>query len=153
MKKKEIINFIFVVFIPLIAGLIIALAIKDDFAFIETLNRKIVIPPVAFSIVWSILYVLMGLWAYFYERDYKNDQFTIVVYWLSLIVNLLFTPFLFLGHLLWLSLIDVVILLVMVLFLFIRTILKNKKYAYLLFPYILWLIMALTLMIDLIMHN
>ncbi len=153
MKKKEIINFIFVVFIPLIAGSIIALATKDDFAFIETLNRKIIIPPIVFGIVWSILYVLMGLWAYFYERDYKEDQTTLVVYWLSLIVNLLFTPILFLGHLLWPALIDVVILLIMILFLFIKTILKNKKYAYLLFPYILWLIMALTLMIDLVMHN
>lgn len=153
MKKKEIINFIFMVFIPLIVNSIISFTIKNDFQYIETLNRKIIIPPIVFIIVWSILYILMGLWAYFYEKDYQNDKTTLAIYWFSLIVNMLFAPILFLGHLLYLALFDVIALLIMIMYLFIKTIIKNKKYAYLLFPYCIWLIMALTLMIDLIMHN
>lgn len=153
MKKKEIINFIFMVFIPLIVNSIISFTIKNDFQYIETLNRKIIISPIVFIIVWSILYILMGLWAYFYEKDYQNDKTTLAIYWFSLIVNMLFVPILFLGHLLYLALFDVIALLIMIMYLFIKTILKNKKYAYLLFPYCIWLIMALTLIIDLIMHN
>lgn len=153
MKKKEIINFIFMVFIPLMVNSIISFTIKNDFQYIETLNRKIIIPPIVFIIVWSILYILMGLWAYFYEKDYQNDKTTLAIYWFSLIVNMLFAPILFLGHLLYLALFDVIALLIMIMYLFIKTIIKNKKYAYLLFPYCIWLIMAFTLMIDLIMHN
>lgn len=141
------------VFIPLIVNSIISFTIKNDFQYIETLNRKIIIPPIVFIIVWSILYILMGLWAYFYEKDYQNDKTTLAIYWFSLIVNMLFAPILFLGHLLYLALFDVIALLIMIMYLFIKTIIKNKKYAYLLFPYCIWLIMALTLMIDLIMHN
>ena len=153
MKKKDILNFLFTILLPLIAGSIIGFVLKDDFNYLETLNRKIIIPPIVFAIVWSILYVFMGLWSYYYERDNKDDKVTLTIYWLSLIVNLLFAPLLFLGHLLIFSLIDVVILLIMILYLFIKTVLKNKAYAYYLLPYILWLIMALTLMIDLLMHN
>lgn len=153
MKKKDIINFIFTVFIPLIAGAIIGYAVKDDYAYLETLNRKIIIPPLVFAITWSVLYVLMGLWSYYYEKDYKEDKITLTIYWLSLIINLLFAPILFMGHLLWLALFDVVLLLIMISYLFFKTITKNKKYGYFLLPYILWLLMALTLMIDLVMHN
>lgn len=153
MKKNNIINFLITVFIPLIAAILISISTMGDFSYLESLNRNIKIPPIIFSIVWTFLYILMGLWSYFYERDYANDKLTLSVYWLSLIINLLFVPILFLFHSIIYSLIDVVLLIVLITYLFFKTISRKKNYSYLLLPYILWLIVASSLVIDLLIHN
>lgn len=152
-KKENIFNFVFMVFMPLLCGIMVSLVIGDNFKSIEHFKRTIVIPSIVFMIVWSLLYLLMGLWAYYYERDFIEDKLTISIYWMSIIVNLLFSPLLFLGNYLWLSFIDVVVLLAMIVYLFIKSLLQRKSYAYLLLPYVLWLIIANSLMIDLLLHN
>ena len=153
MKKNNIINLLIMVFIPLIAAVLISIATIGDFSYLESLNRNIKIPPIMFSVVWTILYILMGLWSYFYERDYANDKLTLSIYWLSLIINLLFVPILFLYHSIICALMDVILLLVLIIYLFFKTISRKKNYSYLLLPYILWLIVAFSLMIDLLIHN
>lgn len=152
-KKENIFNFVFMVFMPLLCGIMVSLVIGDNFKSIENFKRTIVIPSIVFMIVWSLLYLLMGLWAYYYERDFIEDKLTLSIYWMSIIVNLLFSPLLFLENYLWLSFIDVVVLLAMIVYLFIKSLLQRKSYAYLLLPYVLWLIIANSLMIDLLLHN
>ncbi len=150
--KKTFINILKVI-LPLILGSFIGFLTKDNFSYLDTLQRKIILPPIVFIIVWSILYVLMGLWYYFYEKDFKEDKKTIALYYFSLAINLSFTPILFIFHNIILALINVLSLLVIIMILFFKTLLKNKKYAYLLVPYILWLLLATTLVIDLLIHN
>lgn len=153
MNKKKIFNLVFYLAIPLIFSGIISFVIRDDFSYLDTLNRKIVVPQVVFPIVWSILYIFMGLWAYFYSRDYPTDKRTMVIYWLSLVINLLFSPILFTMHQHLLATIDVAVLFFMILYLFIKTLNKKKKYAYYYVPYLLWLILAFSLMLDILLHN
>ena len=152
MKKLNIGTLLFDVFTPLILGSILGILVKDDFSYLETLNRNIVVPPVVFIIVWSILYLLMGLWYYLYEKN-ENKDYIKNLYWISLFVNLMFTPTLFLLKNIYLALINVIILLGLIIYIFINGIKNKQKYSYLLLPYIIWLFVALTIMIDLVSLN
>lgn len=152
MKRKEIIKLVISILIPLVLGTIVGLVSQDN-DYIESLERHIIIPNWVFPVVWSILYILMGTWAYFYERDNEEDNLTIYLYYGSLIVNLLFSPILFLAKNLVLALVDVIILIGLVGYLFYKSFIVNKRISYLLIPYLVWLMFALILMIDLVSSN
>lgn len=151
--KNNIFKLAFNILIPLLLSFLVFLATKNDISYLETLNRKIVLPNMVYPIVWSVLYVLMGIWIYFYEKNHPDDKKTIVVYWLSVFVNLMFSFILFSFHQIILAFFDVIVLLIMIGYLFIKNLLQKEKYAYLLLPYIVWLCLATSLMVDLIVHN
>ena len=151
--KNNIFKLAFNILIPLLLSFLVFLATKNDISYLETLNRKIVLPNMVYPIVWSVLYVLMGIWIYFYEKNHPDDKKTIVVYWISVFVNLIFSFILFSFHQILLAFFDVIVLLIMIGYLFIKNLLQKEKYAYLLLPYIVWLCLATSLMVDLIVHN
>ena len=151
--KNNIFKLAFNILSPLLLSFLVFLATKNDISYLETLNRKIVLPNMVYPIVWSILYVLMGIWIYFYEKNHPDDKKTIVVYWLSVFLNLIFSFILFSFHQIILAFFDVIVLLIMIGYLFIKNLLQKEKYAYLLLPYIVWLCLATCLMVDLIVHN
>lgn len=151
--KNNIFKLAFNILIPLLLSFLVFLATKNDISYLETLNRKIVLPNIVYPIVWSVLYVLMGIWIYFYEKNHPDDNKTIVVYWISVFVNLMFSFILFSFHQILLAFFDVIVLLIMIGYLFIKNLLQKEKYAYLLLPYIVWLCLATSLMVDLIVHN
>ena len=151
--KNNIFKLAFNILIPLLLSFLVFLATKNDISYLETLNRKIVLPNIVYPIVWSVLYVLMGIWIYFYEKNHPDDKKTIVVYWISVFVNLMFSFILFSFHQILLAFFDVIVLLIMIGYLFIKNLLQKEKYAYLLLPYIIWLCLATSLMVDLIVHN
>lgn len=145
-------NFVFNLFLPLLLAILVTFATKNDYSNVELLNRNIILPPIIFIVVWSILYILMGVFSYFYEKDNDNN-FNICIYWISLLCNLLFSFILFSFNNILLAFIDVIILLIMIIYLFINSLLIKKRYGYLLLPYILWLLCAFTLMLDIIINN
>lgn len=144
-------NFVFNLFLPLLLAILVTFATKNDYSNVELLNRNIIFPPIIFIVIWSILYVLMGLFSYFCEKE--NNNLNICIYWISLLCNLLFSFILFSFNNILLAFIDVIILLIMIVYLFINSLLKKRKYAYLLLPYIIWLLCAFTLMLDIIINN
>lgn len=152
MKTKKTIRWVLPIFLPLVLSFLVYFATKDDISYLQTLERNFIIPPIVFPIVWTILYILMGLWDYFYEKEHVHD-ITITIYWVSVLVNLLFSFLLFTFHQILLASIDVQVLFFMVLYLWIKTMREKKKYAYLLVPYLLWLVVAFVLMLDLLVHQ
>lgn len=152
MNKKEIAKIAFYVLFPLALGSIVGFLVKNDFSYLETLNRTIIIPPIVFPIAWTILYVTMGIWAYLYDRDFDDNKI-LSIYYIALLFNLLFSIVLFTLEMPLLAFIDVVILIIMIGFLFIKTLKNEKKYGFILLPYLLWLFVALSLMIDIMIHN
>ena len=91
--------------------------------------------------------------AVFFDRDntltYKNED----VYYFSLLLNILFSPLLFLFHNHVLAFVDTLLLFVIVVYLFSNALSKDKKYAYLLLPYVIWLLIANVLMFDILISN
>lgn len=125
--KNNIFKLAFNILIPLLLSFLVFLATKNDISYLETLNRKIVLPNMVYPIVWSVIYVLMGIWIYFYEKNHPDDKKTIVVYWLSVFVNLMFSFILFSFHQILLAFFDVIVLLIMIGYLFIKNLLQKKN--------------------------
>ena len=61
MKKINYKSLIKNLLIPIGSGAIIGFLARKDFNYIDTLNRSIDIPVIVFPIVWTVLYVLMGI--------------------------------------------------------------------------------------------
>ncbi len=152
MRKDNVINFIFNVFTPLILGAIMGLLTKDDYSYLDSINRTIMVPNIVFPIVWSILYLLQGIWYHLYLKM-ENEPKIDTIYWLSILVNLLFMPLLFTFKQPILAMIDVIVLIFLIGYLFFYSLGKKYKIGYLYLPYLLWLIVAFSLMLDILIHN
>ena len=150
MKKIDIKDLAIDVLIPVASGTIIGIVFKDYTSSIEQFERNIIVPPIVFPIVWSILYVLIGVWYYFFGLEANNKQK--ILYYALLGINLLFTPSLFYFKNIPVSLIITFVLLIGNLYLFVWSIRKDKK-GFLLLPYLVWLLFANILMIDLFINN
>jgi tryptophan-rich sensory protein len=150
MKRIEIKDLVINILIPVASGTLIGLIFKDYTSSIEEFNRSIVVPPIIFPIVWSVLYILMGVWFYFFGMEASTKQK--IYYYALLGVNLLFTPVLFYFKNITLSLVITLILLIGNSYLFINYLKKDKK-SYILLPYLIWLVVANILMLDLFINN
>ncbi len=140
--------------LTLIPAFIVAF-LSGNFGTYDSLIQPPLSPPAfLFPVVWSILYVLMGLSAARIAKSGDLDKGTALkLYFLQLLVNLLWTPIFFrFGAikfaLFWLLLL---ILLVIVTFRAFRKI--DKKAALFLIPYIIWLLFAFYLNFGVIILN
>ena len=130
------------ILIPLILGAIVGL--------ITTPNSNInsILPPKIFPIVWTILYILMGISSYIIYKE-TNEISKIYVY--QLIVNLLW-PFIFFKFKLFTLAFITILLLILLVIIMIRDFLsKNKLAGYLQIPYLIWLFIAAILNLTFIM--
>ena len=137
---KKINNF-FRIFFPIIIGGIVGIIIKDyiDYSFLE---RPPLSPPkLAFPIAWSILYLLIGISYYLYRKKDYNKQ-TIKLYYNGLLFNALWSIIFFVLKLRLISIIWIIALVILTILLFISYKKQNKISAYLLIPYLIWLIYA-----------
>ena len=122
----------------------------------SNLNQPSFAPPSwIFAPVWTVLYILMGISAYLIwrkrkEEDIKNSLF---LFFVQMFFNLIW-PIIFFGfgnYLL--AFIDILLLLVLI-FLTMKSFYKTSKTAtYLLIPYILWVSFASFLNLTFLMIN
>lgn len=149
MKKIDIGSLLFHVLTPILLGMVIGIVFNNT-SYTDELNKTINVPSIVFPIVWSILYLLIGVWYHNYEKEaISRDK---VIYYILLALNFLFTPVLFYFENIVLALIIVVILIIGNIYLLINSIRKGK-YGYLLAPYVIWLMFAGILMVDLLINN
>lgn len=137
---KKIINF-FRLFLPIIIGGIVGIIIKNyiDYSLIE--KAPLSPPKLAFPIAWSILYLLIGISYYLYKKKDYNKQ-TIKLYYTGLLFNSLWSIIFFVLKLRLISIIWIIALVILTILLFISYKKQNKISAYLLIPYLIWLIYA-----------
>ena len=96
------------------------------------------VPRWLFPVVWSVLYILMGISSYIIS-DNKN---LLNIYKINLIVNLLWPIIFFLFKLKVLAFFWILILILIVGYMIYKFYQENKLSSYLLTPYILWLVFA-----------
>ncbi len=133
MKKidyKELIKYIAV---PLVLGAIVGLITKN-----QSSNYDGIVPGFVFPIVWSILYILMGISSYIV----RDDKELMNIYKINLGINILWPIIFFSLKLRVLAFFWILILILVVGYMIYRFYNKNKISAYLLIPYILWLVFA-----------
>lgn len=135
-----------------IISIIIALAaggLSSIFAFnameeYELLKQPPLAPPSwVFPVVWTILFVLMGISvAKVYLLDTEDTPSAIRLYIIQLIVNIIWTPLYFTLELRLAAFIWIILLLALVILMVIRFHKIDKTAAYLQIPYIIWLVFA-----------
>ena len=104
-------------------------------------------PPAAFGIVWSILYVLIGVAASLVAaaRGARGRGIALAFFAVQLALNLAWTPLFFGAHridaaLILIALLDVAVIVTIILFARVRPVA-----AWLLVPYLLWILFATAL--------
>ena len=128
-------------FIPLDGGTIVGILTKDSMDVYNNIARPpLAPPPIAFPIVWSILYILMGISSYLiYESKSIYNEKSLYVYYIQLILNFTW-PFIFFSGKMFLVAFFVLLLLWGMVIWMTGLFYKIKPAAaYLQIPYLIWL--------------
>ncbi len=154
--KEKIKSYAIGIIIPLAVGGLSAFLTRESMDIYESIEQPTLAPPaILFPIVWSILYILMGIGSVLVCRSdapAEDKTRALAVYGLQLAVNffwsiLFFNMRAFLASFIWLLLLFVLITVMIVRFARI-----SKPAAWLQVPYLLWVSFAgyLNLMIYLL---
>ncbi len=143
---KSVKTFIKCIAIPLLVGGLSAVLTRGAMQTFQSLNQPPLSPPAwLFPVVWTILYVLMGIASYLvYTSDAESSDITkaLTKYGYQLAVNFLWPIFFFTFKwygfsFLWLVLLWILIWETMTLFFSI-----SKPAGYLMIPYLVWVTFA-----------
>ena len=138
---------------PLIGGSIVGLIINKSIDYNYLVNPPLSPPSYLFPIVWSILYLLIGISYYIYRKNNNNDPLTIKLYYIQLILNYLWSIIFFTLKLRTLAVIWIIVLAITIIYLMIRFYKEERTSFYLLIPYILWVLFATYLNIGIVVLN
>lgn len=151
---KEIRNFFICVLIPLAVGyasslISSALAGLNNAQYYSQLIKPGFAPPsYIFPIVWTILYILMGISSYLILKkghDLSKVKDAMFYYWLQLALNFLWSILFFGLDLRFTALVCLIMLIAVVIVMIGKFAKVNKKAAYLNIPYLIWLFYAMFL--------
>lgn len=147
-KFKKIGKIALFIIIPLLVGGLSAFLTKDAMSEFKNLNQPILSPPAwLFPVVWTILYILMGLASYLVYKNknvffYKERDNFLILYALQLVFNFFWSIIFFNMKMYYFAFIWLIILWIMILLLIINAKKLNKIAYYLLIPYIIWVTFA-----------
>jgi tryptophan-rich sensory protein len=145
-RKIKFIPLIISIAIPLLMGFGTQKLIPNMSLIYENLTKPPFAPPaIIFPIVWTVLYILMGIAAYkVWILKYENIDVSsaIFVYAIQLLLNFLWTIIFFGFKLYGLAFLELVILILFVILTIKRFYDKAGKSSILLIPYLIWLIYA-----------
>lgn len=110
----------------------------------DNINTPSFVPPASvFPIVWTVLFILMGISAYIvFEAKDPLSKNALIYYYIQLAVNFLWPVLFFRLHAFLAAFLWLLLLLVLVIIMDIKFFKINKLSAYLQIPYILWLLFA-----------
>ena len=141
------------VILPIILGGLVGLIISQ-FMDYNTLQKPPLSPPgFIFGIVWSILYLLMGIAYGILVYKGKSDVAVSKIYWTQLIVNLIWPILFFVFKLRLFSSVWIILLLILVIDMIIKFYKKDKIIGYSQIPYLLWIMFATYLNIGVYILN
>ena len=127
-----------------------------DKQWYQKLNKPPWTPPdYTFGIIWPILYTLMFISLYLVYKNKKCYPYcnSITLFILQFLLNIIWTTIFFKFKMLKLALLDLVLLIFLVI-LTIKSFYKiNKLSAILLLPYIIWLFIAFSLNLYIVIYN
>ena len=141
------------ILLPVIVGGIVGLIISR-FIDYNSLEKPFLAPPtIVFPIVWTILYILMGISYGRLKSKELTDEKTNIIYYAQLGINALWSIFFFvlkwrLFSFFWIILLDIAVILMIINFY------KKDKVAGLLqIPYLLWSLFATYLNLGIYILN
>lgn len=153
MKNFKPVNLIISILIPLAVGQLSALLSGDISAAYSTLFKPNLSPPaIVFPIVWTILYILMGISSYLIVTS-ENDGGSLKWYGIQLFLNFIWTIIFFRFNNYIISFICIILLIISIIIMIKEFFEVNRTAAYLQIPYLLWCLFALYLNLSIILLN
>ncbi len=154
MKPQNRSALIISILIPLAVGALSAL-ISGDMSTYSTLNKPALSPPsFIFPIVWTILYILMGISAYLvFVSESPDAPKALKTYFLQLFFNFFWSIIFFRFSLYLPAFIWLVILIILICVMIKQFYKINPTAAYLQIPYLLWCLFAAYLNFSLHLLN
>ena len=152
MNKKTL---ILCLLIPLLVGGLSSFLTKDSIALYETLNKPLFYPPAwLFPIVWTILYLLMGLSSYFIiQSNSSNKEKALILYSFQLLINFTWPLFFFNLQNYFLALLLLIILIISVIYMLYTFKDISLKAFYLNISYLFWLFFVFYLNFMIFLNN
>lgn len=155
--KFDLVGLLKNIAMPVGGGILVALITKGSMNTYDTLKKSLLTPPdIVFPIVWTILYVLMGLASYriyMNNKAGKKDYNGYFYYLIQLLVNFLWSIVFFNLRLYGISFILIVVLLVLIIITTIKFFKVDKIAGSLMLPYIIWVTFASYLTLYIWMFN
>lgn len=130
------------IFIPVIVGGLIGLLISNFIDYNSLQTPPLAPPSILFPIMWSILYVLMGISYGILESRKLIDSKINNIYYLQLFVNAMWSIIFFILKWRLFAFIWIILLNILVIIMIIRFYNKNKLSGILQIPYLLWILFA-----------
>lgn len=148
-------NLIISIAISLGVGLISSVLTMSNQNIYNIINAPSFAPPGwVFPIVWTILYILMGISSYIiYEENDINSSSALKVYGLQLFINFFWSIIFFNLKNFTFAFIWIILLLFLIIVMIYRFANINKLAAYLNIPYLLWVAFASILNLSIILLN
>ena len=139
--------------LPIVGGALVGLIISGYMNYGDMVKPPLSPPSYIFPIVWTILYILMGISYFIAAKDKENDKELNQIYILQLLVNF-FWPIIFFVLKMYFTAFLWIILLLILVIVMIKELLKNNKISgYLQIPYLIWLLFATYLNIGIFLLN
>ena len=154
-KLKKYKYIILNIAISLGIGVAIALSTMNSMNLYQKINRPKIAPPgFIFPIVWSVLYVMIGLSSYLIHRSNNNNkESALILYYFQLVLNFVW-PITFFNYQNFLLALAILLALNISVIILIRLFYKIRPIAaYLLLPYLGWIIFALYLNFWIFLRN
>lgn len=133
----------------LLLFILVPLSLGALVGILTTSNSNVdsILPPWIFPIVWTILYILMGVSSYLvYEKTNEIPK----IYIIQLVANLLWSFVFFTFNLKTFAFIWILFLILLVIIMIREFLSKDKLAGYLQIPYLIWLFIAAILNLILI---
>lgn len=122
--------------------------------FYQSLLKPFFTPPgIIFIVTWPILFITITFSFYLILKHDKLNKNYLFYYLLNYILNQSFNLFFFYLNNLTLTLYNIFLLLASTVILYFQTYKINKKYSYLLIPYVLWICFATILFTSIYFLN
>lgn len=139
--------------LPIIGGAIVGLITSGYMDYSNMVKPPLSPPGIVFPIVWTILYILMGISYFIATKDNEDNKELNAIYLLQLFVNFLWPIIFFVLGMYFTAFLWIVLLLILVIVM-IKELLKNSKVSdYLQIPYLIWLVFATYLNIGIVLLN
>lgn len=130
------------ILIPVLVGALIGF-ITSGFIDYTSLEKPFLSPPsIVFPIVWTILYILMGISYGILKSNSLVDSEINFIYYFQLFVNALWSIFFFVFKWRLFAFIWIILLAILVVSMIMRFYRKNKLAGLLQVPYLLWTLFA-----------
>lgn len=141
------------ILIPVVVGGIVGFIISSSIDY-DTLQKPFLAPPsIAFPIVWTILYILMGISYGILKSNNLTDEKIDWIYYIQLGINALWSIFFFTLKWRLFSFLWILMLAIAVFVMIKRFYNKNKTAGLLQIPYLLWVLFASYLNLSIYILN